>query len=655
MKVTCKDLTLDEKIHLLVGKDNWSTNNLDGKLPNLRMSDGPNGLRFISDKTESATAMPNVSSLANTWNKDLAYLMGKTIADDCAEKGVDVLLAPGVNIKRTPVCGRNFEYFSEDPYLAGELSKSYIEGVQDKGVGTTLKHFCVNNREYNRTTQSSEVDERTLHEIYLPAFEKALEAKPWSVMCSYNPINGVYASENRAILNDLLREKMGFDGLIMSDWWAVRSSWRAVKASLDLIMPYGNGLVNGIKDALEKGYITEEEIDERVEKVLEFIYKAQDSDKKVEFTKEERHENAATIAKESVVLLKNDGVLPIKSGKIVVGGSSEMGGGGSAFVVTDYREKPLAELITANLDGKGVATQSQLRLVTNESVWQSHFYTKAYNSDYAIIVVKTGKLVESEGEDREFLKLAKTQIDVIKNTAKYCDKVVVVLSSGAPVDVSDFESEVSAIIQGGFAGECFNEAVADVITGKISPSGKLAETYPKSLDDVPCKYQGNGFVDMYNDGVFVGYRYYDTYGVSVAYPFGHGLSYAEFVYSDLKLEQTGKTDLKVAFKVKNVSNIDAKEVCQLYVKDVFCMVSRPEKELKKFEKIFLKAGEEKTVEFTLSKRDFAYYSINLKDWYVEDGDFEILVGSSSRDIRLKGKIKLELPENEKTTNTYYWD
>ncbi|MBO7215346.1 MAG: glycoside hydrolase family 3 protein, partial [Clostridia bacterium] len=568
MKITLKDLTLDEKIFLLVGKDGWRVNDLNGKLPKVRMSDGPNGLRYVKTKDdngnvgvglydegiENCTAMPNVSSLANTWNKDLAYLMGETIADDCVERDVDILLAPGVNIKRTPLCGRNFEYFSEDPHLAGELSKKYIEGLQDKGVGATLKHFCVNNREYNRPTQSSEVDERTLHEIYLPAFEKALEAKPWAVMSSYNPINGVYAAENRAILKDLLRDELGFDGLIMSDWWSVPNSWRAIKATLDLEMPLRNSAFGQIKYGLEKGYITEADIDERVEKVLALIRKVANATKKVSYTKAERHENALKIARESVVLLKNDGVLPIKSGKVAVGGSGAMGGGGSAYVKTDYVQPPLAELITANLNGNGEAKSTAMFVDTIESNRQSLFYNLCYNSDYAVIVVKTDRNVEVEGFDRETLSLTRTQIDIIKNATKYCEKVVVVLSSGAPVDVSEFESDVSAILQGGFAGECFNEAVADIITGKVSPSGKLAETYPLSLEDVPCGFRGDGFVDMYNDGVFVGYRYYDSYGVPVAYPFGHGLSYAEFVYSDLELIKMGETDLKVKFKVKNTSS-----------------------------------------------------------------------------------------------------
>ncbi len=656
MKITSKDLTIDEKIRLLVGKDGWSLNDLDGKLPSIRMSDGPNGLRYVKTDENGnssiaySTAMPNVSNLANTWDRELSYLMGKTIADECVEHGVDVLLAPGVNIKRMPTCGRNFEYFSEDPFLAGELSKNYVKGVQDKGVSATVKHFCLNNREYNRTSQSSEVDERTLREIYLPAFEKALEEKPWAVMCAYNPVNGIYAAENRPILKDLLREELGFDGLIMSDWCAVKSSWRSVKATLDVEMPLRYKAYDDLKQALENGLITEEEIDERVEKVLEFIYKLSGAEKKVEFSKNERHQNALEIARASMVLLKNDGTLPITSGKIVVGGSNALGGGGSAFVKTDYVEQPLEKLLTEKLNGNGVALLSDMRLQTVESNRQSSFYKLCYDCDVAVIVVKTD--IEYEGYDRESIKLTNTQLNIIKNARKYVDKVVVVLSSGAPIDVSDFESDVSAIIQGGFAGECFNEALSDILTGKVSPCGKLAETYPVSIEDVPCLYEGDGFVDRYAEGVFVGYRYYDSYGVPVSYPFGHGLSYAEFSYDNLEITKLGKTDLKVAFTVKNVSNVDASEVCQLYVKDVFSMVSRPEKELKGFEKIFLKAGEERKVEITLDKKAFAYYSVNLKDWYVEDGTFEIMVGSSSKDIRLKGAIEITLDESEQYSKCY---
>lgn len=661
MKKTVKDFTLDEKILLLVGKDEWHTEDLNGKLPKLKMSDGPNGLRCVikknnelgamgtsSNVTAPATAMPNVSSLANTWDKELCYLAGSTIADDCIDYDVDVLLAPGVNIKRTPAGGRNFEYFSEDPLLAGELSKSYVEGVQDKGVLATVKHFCLNNREYDRVSQSSEIDERTMREIYLPAFEKALEANPAAIMCAYNPINGVFTAENKVILNDILREEMGFDGLIMSDWCAVKNMWRSIKATLDLEMPLRYKAWDEIKYGLEKGYITEEDIDERAQKVIDFIYKTQNDKKKTTFTKEERHENAVKIARESMVLLKNDGALPITSGKVAVAGRPSLGGGGSAFVKTDYVQKPLEELINEKSNGSVVASASSMGIVVHYPLCTTKlksFYELSYKSDYAVLVMSTGMIIEGEGFDRESIKLTEKQEEIILTTAKYCKNVIVVLNSGSPIDVSNWADSVSAIVQGGFAGEGFNEALADILLGNFSPCAKLSETYPLAFEDCPAKYSGDGFVDRYCDGVYVGYRYYDTFGVPVAYPFGHGLSYAEFEYSDLKV--TGKeTALKVSFTVKNVSDIDANEVCQVYVKDVFASVSRPEKELKGFKKVFLKAGEEKRVEIELDDRALAFYSPILKKWHIENGDFEILVGSSSQDIRLVENLKVELDELE---------
>ena len=650
MKYSVKNLTLDEKIKLLAGKNNWQLTNANGKLPTVFLSDGPHGLRMVdidTGKTKPATAMPNNVVLANTWNKDLAYLQGNTIADDCIEKGADVLLAPGVNIKRTPLCGRNFEYFSEDPFLAGEMAKSYILGVQDKGVGTSLKHYCLNNREYDRSHQTSEADERTMREIYLSVFEKAVEAKPWTVMCSYNPINGIYASENRYLLNDVLREEFGFDGLIMSDWWAVHQSARAVKATIDLEMPYRPQAYEEIKSALESGFLTEEEIDKRVEKVLSLIEKTKNDKKVVTTTKETRHENALKIAEEGMVLLKNENVLPLKEGKILVTGPcgrfGVSGGGGSSLVVSDYPVKPLWEELKA--------LNPNFDIITTQRWGEDQYGTclkdvpeKAYNADAVVLCVGTGPKIEFEGGDRESIRLPKMHEDVILRTASVNENVIVVVYAGSAIDVTPWADKVKGIVFAGFGGEAGNEAVANVLTGKVNPSGKLSETFPLSLESTPTgACTSDAFVDKYTETLYVGYRYYDTYGEEVAYPFGHGLSYSTFEYSDLEIEKKSETEYKVSVKVTNTSDKDGKEIVQLYVKDVFSMIERPEKELKGFEKISLSAGESKKVEFNLDRRSFAYYNVCLKDWHVENGDFEVLIGASSRDIRLKGKIKINLP------------
>lgn len=658
MKFDIKQLTLEEKLHLLTGKDLWRMETANGKLPEVFLADGPHGLRMhdeAHDTTKIATAMPNLSVLANTWNVELAYLEGNTIADDCLENGADVLLAPGVNIKRTPLCGRNFEYFSEDPFLAGTMAKAYIEGVQAKGIGTSLKHFYANNREYDRFYQTSELDERTAREIYLPAFEIALEANPWTVMCSYNPVNGIWASENKAVLKDLLRDEFGYDGMIMSDWSAVHCGWRAAKATLDLRMPYHPDAYDELKKGYDNGWLTEEEIDARVEKILEFMEKTQRK-QPVSTTKEERHEIAVKIAREGIVLLKNEGVLPLKGGDILTGGyfanTPAFGGAGSALVNTDFQSEPLHKLLSERLGNKANVHSCEFRMdSTRHAFHVKDLYLQAYNADTVVLCMGTGKTHEGEGWDRTSIRLTPQQEEYIIHTAKYNENVVVVLHAGSAVDVSAWIDCVKGVVLAGFLGEGAQEAIADVLTGAVCPSGKLNETFPVCIEDTPTgNVRGNGFCERYNEGIFVGYRWYDSLDLDVQFPFGHGLSYAEFEYSDLQIKKLSKTDYEVSYNVKNVSDVDGKEVSQVYVRDVFAMVSRPEKELKGFAKTELKAGESKRISVKLNARSFAYYSVNLKKWYVENGTFEILVGASSRDIRLQGKLEIALPENEQFTN-----
>ena len=646
-----KSLTLEEKLRLLCGMDFWRTSDANGKLRSLFLSDGPNGLRKAADNGDTtipATAMPNISVIANSWDKDSSRSSGETIADECLENNADVLLAPGVNIKRTPVCGRNFEYFSEDPFLAGELAKEYIEGVQEKGIGTSLKHYFANNAEYDRLFQSSEVDERTIREIYLPAFEKALEAKPYTVMCSYNAINGVYASENKKALKDVLRDQFGFDGLIVSDWGAVKSPYKSVKATIDLCMPYTEGHYENLKDAYEKGLLSEEEIDFCVQNILTLIERCSHK-KSITTTKQQRHNNAVKIAKEGIVLLKNDDALPLKGGKIVVSGemakTPALGGGGSAFVTCNYEQKPLHEEIANIL--KDHATVEYVETIARASNYASKLkdtYMRAYDADTVVLVIGNNENTEKEGRDRQTLKLTKTQENHIINTAAYAKKLVVVLYAGSAIDMSAWIDQVDGVVFVGFPGEGANEAISDILTGKTSPSGKLAETFPLSLEDVPAEENEGLPVVRYNEGVFVGYRYYDTFDVPVLFPFGHGLSYAKFVYSDLQIVKTGDTDFEVSYSITNDSDIDAKEVSQLYVKDVFAMVSRPNKELKGFSKDFIKAHETKRITLKLNYRSFAYFSVPFDKWLVENGWFEIMIGASVDDIRLKGKVNIELPD-----------
>lgn len=661
MKYDVKDFTIDEKILLLTSKDWWSTYDIPGKLPEVWLSDGPNGLNMRKEKHIGftdygfwpATAMPNLCTIANSWNPEMAYLDGQTIADDAIEKNAHVLLGPGLNIKRTPLCGRNFEYMSEDPYLAGVMGKAFIEGVQDKGIGAMAKHYCVNNREFDRVHISNEVDERTLREIYISAFEIAIKAKPWAIMCSYNPVNGVFLSENKWLLTDVLRGDLGFEGVICSDWGATYNSERAAKAGLNLTVPNWPGRREEMRAAYDSGRLTEEEIDALVAPILEMIGKAHDTTKKViTTTKKERHENAVKIAREGAVLLKNeDNILPLRGGKIAVLGNAckcpPFGGGGSAYVETEHVAKPLNEEIALRLGDKaevfGVEQDAVLPKFTDA-------FHRALESDTVIYCIDTNSRIELEGVDRRTLDLPDEDMYYLLELTKLTKNLVVVLHAGSAVNVEPFIDKVKAVLYVGFGGEGVQESTADLLTGVVSPSGKLSETFPICLEDTPVgSYRGEGFVNRYAEGIFVGYRYYDTFDEPVRFPFGFGLSYAEFAYSDLAIDKKSETDYDVSFTVTNTSDVDAKEIAQLYVRDPIAMVSRPQKELKGFRKIALKAGESRRVTLSLDARSFAYYSVPLKKWHVENGAFEIMIGASSRDIRLSATVKIALPETEQLT------
>ncbi len=667
MKYDIKQLTLDEKINLLTGINEWQTSSANGKLPQIFVSDGPNGLQMFDENgnRKSATAMPALSLLAQTWDKDLAYLDGETIANDAVEKGADILLAPGVNIKRTPLNGRNFEYFSEDPYLSGVLAREFIKGVQSRGIGTSLKHFCGNNREKSRRVQSSEIDERALNEIYYRPFEIALEAKPWTVMCAYNPVNGVYASENKKLLKGVLRDKFGFDGLIVSDWASVQSSYKALKATIDLIMPYNEDTLGNVKTALEKGYISMEEIDACVTNLLKLIEKVENANKQINYTKKQRHENAVKIAKAGITLLKNEeGILPLKDGGnyLVVGDLSKkpIGGLGSAYVQTDFVQKTVTELLQEKLPtsqvgyDKGACACADWAGANRVKLeYAKRCYTEAYGKD-AVIVFVSGD-TEGESFDRSHIKLKKEYEELIENLSRYNKNLIVVVNSASAIDMKDWIDDVKAVVYEGFSGEGTNEAISSILVGETNPSGKLAESFPYDLDDTFCgDYAGNGLVEWYNDSIFVGYRYYERAGIDVMFPFGYGLSYSKFSYSGLTIEKTGECEFIVSYDITNDSSVDGAEVSQVYVKDVFSMVVRPEQELKGFEKTFLKAGETKRVSIKLDFRSFAYYNTALEKWHVENGVFEIGVGASSKDIRLTGTVNIELDENEQQSQAFVY-
>lgn len=653
-KITVKDLTVQEKLRLICGQDCWHTVSLGGKLPQITVSDGPNGLR--TEQTDEngktytipAVAYPSIQLLANTWSTESAHCMGACLADDCLERDVDILLAPGVNIKRHPLNGRNFEYFSEDPVLAGEMAKAYIEGVQGGGVGACLKHFCCNNLEYDRLHQSSDVDDRTLHEIYYAPFVIACKAKPVSVMCSYNRVNGTYASEYKLGF-DYLRRECGFDGAIFSDWDAVRDRAAAARAGLDLEMPFNQGNYDRLCADYRAGKLPDEELDACAQRVIDLVYRCKEmrESARVHTTEAERAAAARQIAAEGMVLLKNDGVLPLESGSaVMVGGcyakpdtSDMIRGGGSACVVRkDTFDLParLAER------GFSVRYEGAFRYDgVNSNVQNARTALEyAAESDVAIVCVGTGAPYEYEAGDRKTMRLQEVQERAITEIAAQCGRTIVVIFAGAAVETGAWADKVQAIVFAGFPGAGGDEALADLLIGKIDPSGKLSETFPRSLEDVPAvrAYRCAG-VTRYAEGLDVGYRYFDTYDVPVQFPFGHGLHYASYAYADLKCMPKGD-GLEISYAIQNTSEREGKEVSQVYVRERTPLVYRPKKELKAFAKTFVCAGKNKTVTHFLDMSAFAHWSVSQNRWEVTDGVYEVLVGASSADIRLRAKLRI---------------
>ena len=656
--ITVKDLTAEEKLRLICGKDAWRTEDLGGKLPQLAVSDGPVGLRKVvrgedgKEYDKPSVAYPAIQCLANGWDRGSARAMGEALADDCLENDVDILLAPGVNIKRNPLNGRNFEYFSEDPFLAGSLAYEYIDGLQSRGVGACLKHFYANNLEFNRLDQSSDVDERTLREIYLKPFELACRAKPVSVMCSYNRINGVYASENKKGFR-ILREEFGFDGAIVSDWSAVHDRAKAAKAGLDLEMPFDQKNYDKLVADYKAGLLSDEELDACAQRMLDLICRCKKmrGDNKPEKSEGDRLAVAQKVAEEGIVLLKNDGVLPLKKGvSVAVCGEfaalddgGRIGGGGSARVQWIGKPYDLAALLREKLGGEvrynrafGERAIESFRSKGRDAL------ENAAECDVNVVCVGTGDTVECEAGDRASMKLSSVQEEVILETAAQDPNTVVVVFAGSVIDVSAWEDSVAAIVYAGFCGERGGEAVAEVLTGEINPSGKLSETFPLCIEDTPSYRAYNDIcVSRYEEGLDVGYRYYDTYGKPVAFPFGFGLSYTDFGYEDLKIRQTGDLSLEVAYKISNLGEVSGKEVSQLYVRACAPYVYRPYKELKGFSKDEIGAGKSVSVKISLDSSAFSYYSTALDCWTVEDGLYEICVGASSADIRLSAFVRIK--------------
>jgi beta-glucosidase len=657
---------LEEKAALCTGASAWTTMPVERLgVPEMIVSDGPHGVRRVPDVNSMmmtslpATCFPTASCLASTWDVDLLHKMGEALAEECIALDVDVLLGPGVNMKRSPLGGRNFEYLSEDPFLAGEMVASLIDGIQGKGVGTSLKHFAANNQETRRLSISAEVDERTLNEIYLTAFETAvIKAQPWTVMCAYNKLNGTYCSENHELLVDILKNKWGFEGLVVSDWGAVRDRVAALKGGLDLEMPGPqDNRVQDVVEAVRSGELDEHILDEAVRRILNIVFKAQDRPKDGVFDADAHHILARKIASEGMVLLKNTGILPLKRQQhiAVIGRAAKEAyfqGGGSSHINPTKVAIPFEELQIQAAEAELSYAEGYPSDETFRQDLIDQAVGLAQSADVALLYIALPPSKESEGHDRPDLDLTGQQVALIKAVAKAQPGTVVILNNGAPVAMSTWIEDVAAVLEAWMMGQAGGGAIADILFGKVNPSGKLAETFPIKMADTPAhlNWPGEAGAVRYGEGIFIGYRYYDAKEMQVLYPFGYGLSYTDFAYGNPTVSATTFRDvdgLTVTVDVTNTGNIAGKEIVQVYVHDRESELMRPEKELKGFSKIELQPGETETVSIELDFRAFAYYHPKYGQWITEDGEFDILIGASSADIRhtLTTTLKstLELP------------
>ncbi len=656
-------MTLKEKASLLSGSDFWHTEAVERlDLPGFMMCDGPNGLRKqkgesdhlgVHDSIETV-CYPTASSLSASFDTELVKELGETLGEECLREEVSMLLGPGLNMKRSPICGRNFEYYSEDPYLAGKLAASYIKGIQSKGILACPKHFAANNQEYRRMSGSSNLSERTLHEIYLAAFEMMVkEAKPKAIMCSYNKINGTYLSENRYMLTEVLRDKWGFDGFVVTDWGAGKDPAKGVEAGLDLVMPGPRpDHEKAIIAAALEGKLSEDKVDEAVSRILtslNFYIENRPSNVSPsdDSTRKQGYELARRIAENSAVLLKNDKVLPLKEGKkiLFVGEFAKdprYQGSGSSHVHSSF----VSNAYDCAKD-RGI---SYARGYDTTSPKESHILRQeaveaAENADVIVIFAGLPGSYESEGFDRNDINLPPEQDKLIAELSQLGKKTVVVMHNGAPVAMPWID-KVDAVLDMFLAGDAVGEATVRLLFGEVNPSGKLSESYPLKLSDNPSflNFPGDAGNPNYAEGIFIGYRYYEKKRMSVLFPFGHGLSYTDFEYLDASADKKAITDeetLTVSLEIWNVGRYKGKEAVQLYVSSNNSRVARPLKELKGFTKIELEPGEKKKVSFTLDKRSFAYYSEEIHDFFVESGDYTIMIGSSSSDIRQTVTVHVE--------------
>ena len=657
IKELLSKLTLEEKAGLCSGKDFWRTKPVERLgIPSVMVSDGPSGLRTQVENganendSRPAVSFPSGCATASSFDRNLLFHLGEILGEEANNYGVSTVLGPAINIKRSPLCGRNFEYLSEDPYVAGELGAAYINGVQSKNAGTSVKHFAANNQETKRYSVSEEIDERTLREIYLASFETCVKkAAPTTIMCSYNAINGELSSQNKWLLKDVLRDEWGYKGMVVSDWGAVYDRVKGIKADLSLEMPYSGGHTdNDIVEAVKAGTLSMEELDEAVSHVLEMVFNYVEHKQSGVFDMETDHAASAKIAQESCVLLKNENqTLPIKApaDKVLFVGyfaeNPRYGGGGSSKIKCYKMTSAIDAAREAGLSVKYVHGYNE-DFVTTTQALTDEAVAAARNADTVVVFAGLPESFETEGADRTSLDMPQVQNELIEKLAEVNKKVVVVLHNGSPIAMP-WVNNVSSILECYLGGENIGTAQINLLFGKANPCGKLAETFPLRLEDTPCylSFPGNGRTCVYSEGVFVGYRWYDARKIPVLFPFGHGLSYTSFEYSDLKLSKKAfkdTEDVEVSLTVKNSGSVEGKEIVQLYVSDKTGVEIRPEKELKGFEKVNLKPGESKSVTFKLNRRSFAFWNIDINNWYAPSGTYVISVGASSRDIRLTAEV-----------------
>jgi beta-glucosidase len=661
-KSIIEQMTNEEKASLTNGADFWRTQPIPRlNIDSIMMTDGPHGLRKQKgqgdhigiNQSHPSTCFPTAATIANSWDRELIKSMGEALAKECHNHHVSVLLGPGINIKRSPLCGRNFEYFSEDPFLTGELASSFVFSIERNGIGTSLKHFAVNNQEYNRMVSNSIVDQRALREIYLSSFEKVVkQAKPSTVMAAYNKVNNVYCCENEFLLTDILRSEWGFQGAVISDWGATNDRIQSHIAGMDLEMP-GNAKDNDkkIAKALNQGQLNPRVIDASISRMLSLIENHPTTGEP--FSEEEHHQLARYIASQSFVLLKNEHLLPLTSTDriLIVGDMAKnpryQGSGSSLITPTKLpslldalNNEQIPYTYTSGTGQKDIRDEALL----NEAL------SLAKQAKVVVIMAGLPETYESEGFDREHLHIPDSHNELISKICEVNKYVVVIISAGSPITMPWLPS-VGAVLQTYLSGQAGSEAIIDILLGRINPSGKLAESYPKVIEDTPCytTFAQPGRNACYKESIFVGYRYYDTFNVEVLFPFGYGLSYTSFAYENITIEGDFP-DLNVTFDIRNTGSVAGSEIAQLYIHHKHPTIFKANRELKGFDKVYLEPSQSKKVSISLDARSFSYFNTDINDWVIENGKYEIQIGASLMDIQLKHSISYDKNTTEIPVN-----